>query len=56
MFSVVAEEWRLFSILQRVISSSDFEVKCVVPRCDLGLTFLYIENKPEYRCNGADQI
>lgn len=32
-----------FSVLQRIISSSDFEVRCVALRHDFGLTFLYIE-------------
>lgn len=39
----MVEEYRLFSVLERIISSSDFEVKYVVLRRDLGLTFLYIE-------------
>lgn len=32
-----------FSVLQRIISSSDFKVRCAALRHDLGLTFLYIE-------------
>lgn len=39
----MVEEGRFFSVLQRIISSSVFEVRCVALRHDLGLTFLYIE-------------